>query len=164
MKKQIKLLTALSLLTATTWGALSYAHSEHFTKNTRSAEPSYDFRTATMSIYKWYLSPMGAMVKGKIPFNAKAFAEYAEGLEAISKIELLEGFPKESGEDHVDDSDAKEGIWANWNDFKHKYETLQTEAKNLVTAAKAGNEKAIKAQFKKTAATCGSCHKKYKTK
>jgi cytochrome c556 len=164
MNKQIKQLMALSVLTAATWGGFSYAHSEHFTKNTRTAEPSYDFRSATMSIYKWYLSPMGAMVKGKVPFDAKAFTEYAKGLEAISKIDLLEGFPKDSGEDHIDDSDAKEEIWANWDDFKHQYGTLQSEAKNLLTIAKAGDEKAIKAQFKKTAATCGSCHKKYKTK
>lgn len=160
----MKKLITLSLLTTAIWGALSYAHSEHFTKNTRSAEQSYEFRTATMSIYKWYLSPMGAMVKGKVPFNAKAFAEYAQGLEAISNIELLEGFPKESGEDHVDDSNAKKEIWANWGDFKHQYKTFQSEAKNLVTATKTGDENAIKAQFKKTAAVCGSCHKKYKTK
>ncbi|RTZ66376.1 MAG: hypothetical protein DSZ29_02945 [Aquificaceae bacterium] len=164
MKKHIKLLTISSVLALTTWGAVSFAHSEHFTKNTRSAEQSYDFRTSTMSIYKWYLSPMGAMVKGKTEFNAKAFAQYAAGLEAIATINLLEGFPKESGEDHVDDSDAKEKIWSHWEDFETKYKNLQQEAKKLVATTKTGKEADIKAQFKKTAGACAACHKEYKTK
>jgi hypothetical protein len=65
MKTQMKILTATSLLTLTLWGAVSFAHSAHFSKNTRSAEQSFEFRSATMNIYKWYLSPMGAMMKGK---------------------------------------------------------------------------------------------------
>ena len=164
MKTHIKRFTALSLLALTTWGAVSFSHSEHFTKNTRSADQSYDFRSSTMSIYKWYLNPMGAMVKGKTEFNAKAFSQYAAGLEAISKIDLLEGFPKESSEDHVDDSNAKEEIWSNWKDFEKKYKAFQLETKKLASTAKTGKEAAIKAQFKKTAGTCAACHKKYKTK
>ncbi len=164
MKIPMKILTATSVLTLTLWGAVSFAHSAHFNKNTRSAEQSFEFRTATMEIYKWYLSPMGAMVKGKTDFNAKAFAQYATGLEAISKINLLEGFPKESSEEHVDDSNAKEEIWKNKKDFEKKYKTLQAEAEKLATLAKAGNETAIKTQFKKTAKACASCHKQYKTK
>ncbi|HIO93004.1 MAG TPA: cytochrome c [Leucothrix mucor] len=164
MKIHLKILTVSTLLALTTWGAVSFAHSAHFTKNTRSADQSFDFRSSTMSIYKWYLSPMGAMAKGKTEFNAKSFAQYAAGLEAISKIDLLEGFPKESSEDHVDDSNAKEEIWSNWKDFENKAKNFQLEAKKLSSIAKAGNEAAIKAQFKKTAGTCGACHKKYKTK
>jgi len=107
---------------------------------------------------------MGAMVKGKTEFDAKAFAQYAAGLETVSKIDLLEGFPKESSEDHVDDSNAKEEIWSNWKDFEKKSKNFQVEAKKLATIAKAGNEATIKSQFKKTAATCAACHKEYKTK
>jgi hypothetical protein len=65
MIKYEKTLITLALLTSSIWGGTSFAHSAHFTKNTRSAEQSFDFRSATMSIYKWYLSPMGAMMKGK---------------------------------------------------------------------------------------------------
>ncbi len=164
MKLSLKTITLSSLLALSAWGAVSFAHSEHFTKNTRSAEQSYEFRSATMDIYKWYLSPMGAMVKGKTKFNAKTFAQYAAGLEAISNINLLEGFPKESSEDHVDDSNAKEVIWSKWEDFEKKAKNLQVEAKNLAAIAKSGNEAKIKAQFKKTAGACAACHKAYKTK
>jgi cytochrome c556 len=164
MKNQLKLLISISLISLTTWTINSYAHSEHFTKSARSAEQSYDFRSSTMKIYKWYLSPMGAMVKGKTKFDSKVFAEYAAGLEAITKLSLLEGFPKDSSEDEVDDSDAKVEIWSNGEDFEKKFKSLQSEAEKLASIAKQGDEKVIKAQFKKTAGACSACHKKYKAK
>jgi cytochrome c556 len=76
----------------------------------------------------------------------------------------MEGFPKESGEDHVDDSNAKDKIWSNFEDFETKFKTFQSEAKKLAVTANGGNEAAIKAQFKVTAGTCFSCHKAYKEK
>lgn len=79
-------------------------------------------------------------------------------------LHLMEGFPKGSDEDHVDDSDAKEEIWSNFADFEMKFKTFQSEAKKLALTANGGNEAAIKAQFKVTAGTCSSCHKKYKEK
>jgi len=163
MKTRIKLSIALvpALLV---WTTMGFAHSEHFTKNAQSPQKSYEFRTSVMTIYKWYLSPMGAMVKGKVKFDAKAFAESAKGLETASSMNLLQGFPSESSEDEIDDSDAKPKIWKNFEDFEKKYKSLQIEAKALAKIAKQGDENAIKAQFKKTAASCGTCHKAYKTK
>lgn len=138
------------------------AQAENFGKSSRSAEQSYDFRASTMGIYKWYLGPMGAMVKGKMDFDAKKFAAYAAGLETASKLDLLEGFPVDSGLLDVDDSSAKAEIWENTDDFTKKFKALQTEAAKLAEVAKSGDEAAMKAQFKKTGGTCGGCHKKYK--
>ena len=164
MKTNVKIIISTFSCSILLWGATSYAHTAHFEQPTRSAELSNDFRNATMSIYKWYLSPMGAMVKGKTAFDAKVVACYAEGLKRISTLPLMEGFPKESGEDHVDDSDAKEAIWKNKADFNKQFKTFQNEANKLAIIAKAGNESAIKAQFKKTANTCMTCHKQYRAK
>jgi len=164
MQTKVTVILSTLSLSMVLWGTPSYAHTAHFEKSSRSGEASYDFRSATMSIYKWYLSPMGAMVKGKMKFDAKTFAEYAQGLERVSMLHLMEGFPKDSGEDHVDDSDAKEEIWSHSADFKAKFKTFQSEAKKLALTAKGGDEAAIKAQFKVTAGTCSSCHKKYKQK
>jgi cytochrome c556 len=164
MKKNVQIILSTITVSVALWGSVSYAHSAHFEKPTRSAELSYDFRSATMSVYKWYLSPMGAMVKGKMTFDAKTFTEYAEGLERASMLDLLEGFPAKSGEDHVDDSNAKEKVWNNIADFEKKFKIFQLEAKKLAATAKTTNEAATKAQFKKTAATCQACHKEYKNK
>lgn len=163
MNKHLKVLATSTALVLTI-AASSIAHAEDFSKSARPAEQSYDFRTANMTIYKWYLGPMGAMMKGKIPFDAKVFAQNAEGLAAISKINILEGFPKASSEDEVDDSNAKADIWKNTDDFAAKFKAFQTEAAALSTAAKSGDEAAMKAQFGKAAKTCSTCHKEYKTK
>jgi cytochrome c556 len=82
----------------------------------------------------------------------------------MSNLNLLEGFPKGSSEDEVDDSNAKEAIWNHWEDFEKKAKTFQLEAEKLAVIAKEGNEVAIKIQFKKIAKTCATCHKAYKSK
>ncbi len=143
---------------------LALAHKAHFTKSARSPQNSYDFRVSAMTIYKWNLSPMGAMLKGKMKFDAKAFAESAEGLKMASSIKLLQGFPSKSSENELDDSNAKPAIWKNFEDFEAKFKNFQIEANALAEVAKKGNQNAIKAQFKKTNSSCSACHKKYKTK
>lgn len=161
MKKITGLLILFGLISITTWSVVM-AHSAHFNKSARSANSSFKFRTATMQIYKWYLSPMGAMVKGKTDFNAKAFTRDAEGLAVVSQLGLLEGFPKDSSENEIDDSDAKSDIWENWEDFEKKFTLFQEEVKQLVKVAQSGNEEAMKSQFVKTSKTCGGCHKPYR--
>lgn len=144
--------------------SLSTAYAEPFVRSTQSPQKSYDFRTSTMTIYKWYLGSMAAMVKGKIKFDAESFSASAKGLDMAASLDLLQAFPKESSEDDIDDSAAKPEIWENAEDFKKKFENLQVEAKKLVSIVGKGDEKAIKAQFKITAGRCSACHKKYKTK
>ena len=142
----------------------SFADAKHFTKAARSAESSYDFRTATMNIYKWYLSPMGAMVKGKVDFNKHAFAEYANGLLLASKFDLIEGFPEDSGVMEVEDSVAKDLIWEKPKDFLKAFKTFQEGAQKLADIVKEDDQEAIKAQFKNTSKACSGCHKKFRSK
>lgn len=158
----IKVIMGINLILIFT--AFANAHEKHFTKNTHSPQKSYEFRVSTMTIYKWYLSPMGAMVRGKVKYDAAAFADYAKGLADASQLALLAGFPKKSSENDIDDSSAKPIIWNNLEDFEKKFEAFQIASKKLATIAKKGDEKATKVQFKATADTCSSCHKKFKSK
>jgi cytochrome c556 len=125
-----------------------------------SLQAAVDFRQSTMTIYKWYLGPMGGMVKGKIPFDAATFASKASGLAKAASLDLTEGFPKGSHED----TDAKPEIWEQWDLFIEKYEILQKEATKLNSVAAGGDMDAIKAQFGATAKTCKGCHQDFKEK
>jgi len=140
----------ISLLGATSSAALAEG----------SVQGAIDFRESVMTTYKWYMGPMGAMVKGKIPFDAALFKSRAEGLANASRLDVSEGFPKGS----LGESEAKPEIWDNWDDFLSKYQSMQDEAVKLQQVAATGDEAAIKAQFAKTGETCGSCHKKYRSK
>ncbi|WP_260294211.1 c-type cytochrome [Sedimenticola hydrogenitrophicus] len=125
-----------------------------------STQAAIDFRASVMTTFKWYVQPMGAMAKGKIPFDAARFKSRAEGLANATRLDVSEGFPEGS----IEESDAKPEIWDNWDEFLSNYRNLQDEADKLQQVAATGDEKAMLAQFKKTAETCGGCHKKFRQK
>jgi len=117
------------------------------------------YRRIVMTMVGWNFGPMAAMVKGKIPFDAKAFAEHAERV-AFLAPQALEGFAK--GSDKGAETDAKPDIWINFEDFKSKLTDLINESKTLSDVAKTGDEAKMKEQFKKVGGTCKACHDKYK--
>ena len=124
-------------------------------------EEVVDYRQSVYTVIGWNFKPIGAMVKGEIPFDAAAVARHAQYVELMSKA-ALEGFSKGSGPDAVKDTEAKAEIWTNWDKFETAMKNFQQEAAKLTETAKGGDEAAIKAQFGKTAETCKACHKEFR--
>ena len=120
-----------------------------------------DYRKAVYTVVGWNFKPIGAMMKGEIPFDAAAVARHAQYVEMMSKTAIA-GFPKGSGPDAVKNTEAKPEIWAKSSEFDTKMKDFQQEAAKLSEVAKGGDEKAIKAQFGKTAETCKACHKEFR--
>ncbi len=118
------------------------------------------YRQNIMSVIGWNFQPMGAMVKGKSAWDAKAFAMRAERLRFLSE-QALEGFVNASDNGGVE-TDAKAEIWTEFDDFKSKLNDFIAEAKTLSETANAGDEAAMKEQFRKTAESCKACHDKYR--
>lgn len=125
-------------------------------------EDTAEYRQSVFTIIGWNFKPIGAMVKGEVPFDAAAVARHAQYVEMMSKA-LLEGFSKGSGPDAVKHTEAKPEIWTNWDQFNSKLNNFEQEAAKLAEVAKGGDEGAIKAQFGKTAETCKACHKEFRT-
>ena len=117
------------------------------------------YRRSVMTMIGWNFGPMGSMVKGKIPFDAKEFATHAERV-AFLAPQALEGFAK--GSDKGAETDAKPEIWANFDDFKSKLNELIEQSKTMSEIAKTGDEAKMKDQFKKLGGACKACHDKYK--
>ena len=117
------------------------------------------YRQSVMTLIGWNFSTLGAMVKGKIPFDAGEFSRRAERIQSLAP-QALEGFAK--GSDKGAETDAKPEIWTDFDDFQTKLNDFVTETKVLGEAAKSGDEAKMKEQFKKTADTCKACHDKYK--
>jgi cytochrome c556 len=118
-----------------------------------------EYRRSAMTMVGWNFKPMGAMVKGKIPFDAREFAKRADRV-ALLTPQLLEGFAKAS--DKGAETDAKPEIWTHFDDFQSKLNDLINESKTLSEVAKSGDEGTMKEQFKKLGGTCKACHDKYK--
>ena len=121
-------------------------------------EAAIDYRKASFGMIKHHFGPMGAMVKGDKEFNAEEFAKNAEAVATLSKFPM-NGFI--AGSD-MGETEAKDNIWSNMDDFKKKMETFQVEATSLAEVAKGGDLAAIKPQFGKVGESCKACHKAYK--
>jgi len=127
--------------------------------NAGALEDAVEYRQAAMNVLSWNLSHMAAMVKGEVPFDKAAFAHYAQDLSTAASLRVLDGFPEDSVSD---DSDAKDEIWLDWNDFEAKFDKMREASSALSKAADGGDEAVMKAAFKDTGASCKGCHKAYK--
>lgn len=122
-------------------------------------EDAVHYRQGVYTALGWNFGPMAGMVKGEIPFDAKAFALRAERVAFLSTLPL-EGFIPGS---RVGKTEAKAEIWDNMDDFKSKLETLQTESAKLAEVAKTATAlDAVKPQFGKVGQACKDCHDEYK--
>lgn len=128
-------------------------------KDKSPKEKAIDYRQAVMTVVGANFKPMGAMMKGDIPYDAAVFARHAQDLGAIASVDILRGFPEDS---EGDNSKAKGEIWLDWEDFKIKMDDMKREAATLAKVASTDDKAAIKTQFGTTAKTCKACHKQYK--
>ncbi len=133
---------------------LALADSRH-----KGASKSVEYRQALMTTYGWNLKPMGAMVRNKAPYDAKAFKRYASDLAAAAHLDMLSGFPEGSDDE---ESDAKGEIWLDWADFEQKYSNFQKRASALKAATESGDLDKIRPAFGATAKSCKDCHKAFR--
>ena len=117
------------------------------------------YRQSAMDMIGWNFVPLGAMVKGKAPFDPKEFSRRADRLELLGP-QLLEGFSK--GSDTGAETDAKADIWTDFEDFQAKLDDYVNESRKLAEVARNGSESDMKEQFKKTAESCKACHDKFR--
>jgi cytochrome c556 len=106
-------------------------------------EAVVDYRQSVYSVIGWNFKPIGAMVKGEVPFDAAAVARHAQYVELMSKA-ALEGFPKGSGPDAVKDTEAKAEIWTNWDKFEIAMKNFQQEATTLTKSPRAATRRLSK--------------------
>ena len=123
-------------------------------------EQAVEYRQSIMGVIGWNFKHMAGMMKGKIPYDQKAFAAHARELATAADHNILSGFPEDS--DDSDETAAKAEIWMSWDDFEEKLKALRVEAKALDAVAAKGDKEAISQQFGKTGKTCKACHKEYK--
>ena len=110
---------------------------------------------------KGHFGPLGAMMKGKMEFDAETFKKHAEALATLSQFPM-NGFIKGSYEG---DTRAKKKITDDMGDFKKKMETFQIEATNLAKAADGASDlDVLKPAFGKVGQSCKACHKAYRSK
>jgi cytochrome c556 len=122
-------------------------------------ERTLEYRQSVMNVLSWNMKAMGAMMKGKKPYDAKAFARHANDLASAASLDLLAGFPEDSDKG---ETDALPDIWLDFEGFTQKLEDLRTASRSLSEAAASGDKAAMGAALGKTGKTCKGCHERFK--
>lgn len=117
-------------------------------------------RQAAFTLMATNIGPLGAMAKGKKPFNQEEFAMRAANLQILSDMPWEFFIP----DSHKGKSKSKKAVWENPDDFKKKADEFKQEVAKLVEASKGGDQKAMFMQVGATGKSCKSCHKEYKKK
>lgn len=128
-----------------------------------SADPiddAIEYRQAAFTLVRGNFAPMGAMVKGEVPFDSATFAEHAAKLVALTAM-TADGFIEGSD---VGDTRAKPEIWDARAKFDTKMEGFRTAVGELAVAAESGDLGVIRPKFGAVAKSCKSCHDDFRTK
>ncbi len=122
-------------------------------------EDAIKYRQSALFVMGQHFGRVGAMVNGRVPFDAKVAAENADVVAAMSKLPWA-GFGP--GTDKGGNTKAKPEIWTEQAKFKELNEKLVAETTKLSAAAKTGNIDNLKTAFGATAAACKACHDVYR--
>jgi cytochrome c556 len=117
-------------------------------------EDAIKYRQSALFVMGQHFGRIGAMVNGRVPFDAKAAADNADIVAAMAQLPWA-GFA--AGTDKGN-TKAKPEIWSEQAKFKEHNEKLIAETGKLAAAAKTGNLDTLKTAFGSTAGTCKGCH------
>lgn len=119
-------------------------------------------RQAAMTLQGKYFGPIGAMVQGKMPWDAAVVTRNAGYLEVLTKMPW-DGFQPATA-DVKDHNDAKPEIYKDGEKFRSAAQKLETEAGKLAAAARAGDQNMVKAAFGEVGKACKACHDDFRVK
>jgi len=124
-------------------------------------EDAIKYRQSALFVMGQHFGRIGAMVNGRIPFDAKGAAESAEIVATMSALPWSGFIP---GTDKGGNTKAKSEVWTEQAKFKDSSDKLIAESTKLAAASKTGNLDALKVSFAATADTCKSCHDAFRNK
>lgn len=119
-------------------------------------EDAVKYRQSAMTLMGQHVGRIGAMVNGRVPFDAKAVQDNAALVETLSKLPWS-AFGPES-EKATNPTKAKPEVWTEQAKFKEASEKMMAEVGKLSAASKTGNLDQIKAAFGGAAGSCKACH------
>ena len=117
-------------------------------------------RQSAMTLIAKYFGPLGGMLKGTVPFDASVVARNAGYLDVLAQMPW-DGFAEST---KGEKAKALPAVWSDAAKFKSAQDQLRTAVGALNTAAKGGNEGAIKTAIGDVGKACGNCHDNFREK
>lgn len=125
--------------------------------NFKDNEDAIHYRQSAFSLIAHNFGDIGAMIKGKKPYNAEIISTRAANIAALSQLPL-EGFINGSDKG---ETGALAKVWTDKKDFDTQMLTFQKRASTLALTASNGSQSDVKKAFINTAKSCKSCHNAY---
>ena len=127
----------------------------------KSPDDAVEYRQGALAVMGNHFGRIGAMVSGKVPFDAKAVQANTDLVLTLSRLPwpaFIEGSDK-------GDTNAKPEVWSQPDKFKAASARLQDAVARLdAAAAKATKPDDLKAAFGAAADTCKACHDDFRKK
>jgi cytochrome c556 len=117
-------------------------------------EDAVKYRQSALTVIANSFGRIGAMVNGRVPFDAKVAQDSAHVVATLSALPWA-GFTPNT---EALKSRAKPEIWKDAAKFKESSDKFVVEAAKLEAAAKTGNLDTIKAAFGAVGGSCKACH------
>lgn len=122
----------------------------------RKPEDAVKYRQSVMfTMGNHFYSRLGAMANGRVPFDAKAAADNADVIVALSRLPWI-AFPP--GTENIGRTEAKPAVWTQQAKFKDLSEKMQAEVVKLQAASRTGDLEALKVAYRATSNACKACH------
>ena len=117
------------------------------------SEDAIKYRQGAFTVMAAHFGRIGAMVNGRVPYDAKAAAENAAVVAAVSRLPMSAFGPgTDTGREHR----AKPEVWRDAAKFQAAgYKMVDATAR---LSAAAGDPAALKTAFGAVAASCKACH------
>jgi cytochrome c556 len=121
-------------------------------------EDAIKYRKAALTVMAAHFGRIGAMVNGRVPFDAAAAQANAQIATDMSSLPWQGFGPGTEG------GKAKPEIWKESAKFKEYSDDMNKKMVALNAAAKTGNLDSIKTAFGATGASCKTCHDAFQDK
>jgi cytochrome c556 len=122
-------------------------------------EDAVKYRQSALTVLANSFGRIGAMVNGRVPFDAKVAQDNAHVVATLSALPWAAFTPNTEGTK----SRAKPEIWKDAAKFKDASDKMVAEAGKLEAAAKTGNLDTIKVAFGAMGASCKACHDAFRS-
>jgi cytochrome c556 len=121
-------------------------------------EDAIKYRQGALTVMAQHFGRVGAMVNGRVPFDAKVAQENADIVAYMAKLPWAGFAPGTEG------GKAKADIWKEDARFQDLASKMQAETVKLAAAAKSGNLDSVKTAFGATANSCKACHDAFRAR
>ena len=126
----------------------------------KSPDDAIEYRQGALAVMGHHFGGIGAMVSGKVAFDAKAAQANADLVATLARLPwgaFVEGSDK-------GDTNARPEVWSQPDRFKAAAQKLEDASAKLAAAARTGRPDDLKAAFSATSETCKSCHDDFRKK